>query len=182
MKKIIGISGRIGSGKDTLADFMIKELSNFKVERRYFANKIKEFHKELTGIGGYTQEEKNLYLEDFGFTVGEGLQKIGEGLRQAYHKSIWVNSVLTGADKDAYIFLTDIRYPNEADYIKGVDGLLIRLEGDPADVRKNSKRDLTHASETSLDDYKDFDIIYDNNKGLDELELFAKRIVNNFCF
>jgi hypothetical protein len=183
MGKIIGIAGKIGSGKDTLADFIIKELElqNKKTERRFFANLLKEMHKQLTGFGGWTQEEKNVYLDEVGFTVGEGLQKIGDGLRQLYHPLIWIISALRNLPDDAVTIVTDVRYPNEVDYIKQAGGAVIRLEGDPAKIRENSKRDLNHSSEIALDDYRDWDVLYENNKGFTELENFAKKIVKVFC-
>lgn len=42
MSKIIGISGKIKSGKDALADFLIKALSKYNYKKVSFAYKVKE--------------------------------------------------------------------------------------------------------------------------------------------
>jgi hypothetical protein len=94
---------------------------------------------------------------------------------------IWIISALRNLPDDAVTIVTDVRYPNEVDYIKQAGGAVIRLEGDPAKIRENSKRDLNHSSEIALDDYRDWDVLYENNKGLTELENFAKKIVKVFC-
>lgn len=177
---IIGISGKIGSGKDTFADFLIELLQNKEVERRFFASKLKEIHGVLTGKPGYTQEEKNEMLEEYGFTVGEGLQKIGDGLRELYHPMVWVKSCFKGLEPWVIAVVTDVRYPNETDYIKEQGGILIRLNGDPAKVNENSKRDRNHSSEIALDDYKGFDAVYENVGTLEDLKHFAKEIVEKF--
>lgn len=183
MGKIIGISGKIGSGKDTLADFIIAELDRQgkKHDRIYFASKLKEIHGVLTGNPAITQEQKNMFMEDFGFSAGEGLQKMGDGLRESYHPDVWVISTFRNINPALITLVTDVRYPNEANIVKDKGGVLIRLNGDPAKVRATSTRDINHTSETKLDDYKGWDIVYENNKGIDDLENFAKKLVEDFC-
>ena len=59
--------------------------------------------------------------------------------------------------------LDDVRFKEEADYVKKMGGKLIRLEGDPGNILKDCTRDLTHVSETDLDDYEDFDLVINTN-------------------
>jgi hypothetical protein len=51
---------------------------------------------------------------------------------------------------------------------KSTDGIMIRINGDPALVRANSNRDLNHISETALDN-ADFEYVINNNGTLTEL-------------
>lgn len=182
--KIIAISGKIGSGKTTLANLLAQkvfELTSYKAKVINFADKLKEINYIVTGYYGYSQEEKNIFLPEYGFTVGESLQKIGtDALRNNYHQNIWVNSTLTNLDENTVYIIADCRFPNEADEVKRRGGLVLRIEGDPADVRKNSKRDMSHPSETSLDSY-DFKHVIHNTKqnGIEHLEKVAKSIVEN---
>jgi len=177
---LIGISGKIGSGKSTLTNLLIDyfKMYNIDCEEKSFASKLKEITKIITGYGGYTQEEKNIYLDEYNFTVGEALQKIGTSLRNDFHKNIWVITTLQSFCCDKIFIISDVRYCNEADLIREKGGILIRLEGDPAEVRKNSKRDLNHTSETDLDDYPNFDFIFDNSGFKYELSNFAKTFVD----
>lgn len=181
---LIIISGKIGSGKSTLSEMIEKHLHNkdIAVSQRFFASRVKKIHEVLTGHAGYTQENKNLYLDEYGFTVGVGLQKIGDGLRELYHPDVWIISTLTNLIPHTVTIINDCRYPNEAKKAKEQGGIVIRLNGDPAKVRENSLRDLNHSSEIALDTYEKFDIVFDNVHGLDELDNFAKKIVAEFCF
>lgn len=178
---IIGISGKIGSGKDTLANFII--LHNKVFKKKSFAYNLKYVTQFLTNTNyedNHSQEGKNKYLPEWGLTIGEFQQKLGtEGLRNGVHENGWVISLFSTYHKKENWIITDVRFPNEADAVKERNGILIRITGDPANIRKNSKRDLNHASETSLDSYADWDYEYINNKIIYDLEDFAKIILEN---
>jgi hypothetical protein len=177
---IIGIHGKIGSGKSTLTQKLVSGLNENGIlaEERYFAKVLKEMHELLTGYAGYTQEEKNIYMDEYGFTVGEGLQKIGDGLRATYDKDVWLKAAMKDLiPGEVYIF-SDVRYPNEANEIKQKGGILIKLTGDPANVRKESKRDTNHSSEIALDNYNGFDYIFDNSGNILKLKEFANEVID----
>lgn len=103
---IIGISGKIGSGKDTIAQ-IICETSNQQWEIKKFAGKLKLIASMITGIPVEQfedQEFKNTFLgpewDTYGIsrrqmTVRELLQKIGtEAMRNGLHTNTWVNALL----------------------------------------------------------------------------------------
>lgn len=159
------------------------------VEERNFADKLKKIIFILTGKDSYTQEQKSIYLEEWGMTVGEMLQKVGTDLfRNNFDKDTWIKATLSTNEQIDVVLLGDCRFTNEAENIKKKDGILIRLEGDPADVRKNSVRDINHISETSLDNYQGFDYIYNNEGSIEKFESFAEyltkeivlKLVKNF--
>jgi hypothetical protein len=196
-KKIIGISGKIGSGKDTFAELLAEQLVG-KVERHALADKLRLITEIVSGvrmsithevnkpfcneIRNYTQDQKNIVIKQFNKTIGETLQLVGTDLfRNNYDTDIWVKSFFNEElDKKLndgkIIVVPDVRFINEADYILQEGGYLIRLEGDPMGVRENSLRDLNHISETDLDNYTKFDkVIYNNKKDINVL----KSIVND---
>ena len=174
--KIVAISGHIGSGKDEFAKIMA-ELSVIGVERHAFADKVRDITELLTGykmklinkagepfinnVYNYTQEDKNVFLPIWNKTIGQCLQQIGtEVFRYNFDPDTWVKALIGTANRcadDGYIFVCpDCRFPNEADAILEMGGIVIRLEGDPLNIRKNSTRDLNHPSETALDNYTRF--------------------------
>jgi cytidylate kinase len=161
---MIGISGKIGAGKSTLADYIIAAKPEYV--RHSFAENVREVFHILTGIPiteTRTAEAKNTIVSTFDLTIGEMLQKIGTCLREDLHRDTWIISAFASyTPGDLWIF-DDIRFPNEADAIKAHGGIVIRLNGDPGGTRASTKRDLTHISETALDDYSDFDLIIDTN-------------------
>jgi hypothetical protein len=103
---IIGISGKIGSGKDTIAQ-IISETSEKQWEVKKFAGKLKQIASMLTGISVdkfEDQDFKNTFLgpewDTYGvfrmqMKVRELLQKLGtEAMRNGLHTNTWVNALL----------------------------------------------------------------------------------------
>lgn len=120
---IIGVSGRIGSGKDTVGEIIQKLcLTNNgpKFEIKKYAGKLKQIASLLTGIDVKDfedQEFKKSYLgaewgtvesnplnavpvfENIEFnhlmSVREFLQKLGtEAMRDGLHTNVWVNALM----------------------------------------------------------------------------------------
>ena len=193
-KLIAGISGKIGAGKTTFGDMLINKLTlkGFKVRFLNFADKLKEICFVLTGYRGITQEEKQIFLPNWNKTVGQILQQLGtDVMRNNFDQDVWVKSTFSEIERDneTDIFIVgDCRFPNEANIIKTnkptedfVSGLVYRINGDPADVRKNSTRDLNHESETSLDNYNEFDVVYENIGSLEDLEKFVEKHSELIC-
>ena len=195
--KIIGISGTLGSGKGTFAE-LFAELSQTFVEKHAFADKVREVTETLTGykrkivnqagqpffntIYNYTQDDKNFFLPSWNKTVGECLQKIGtEALRENFDYDVWVKCLFETVGKECLekghiLCIDDVRFPNEADYVISQGGIVVRLEGDPLDIRKNSKRDLNHISETALNDYTKFSKVIVND--VPDLDAFREKVRN----
>lgn len=169
--KIIGISGKLGSGKDYVADFLINEISqkyNIVPDHRKFAEKVKEItaivtNKPLETM--YTQEGKNAVIAAFNSTAGKMQQIIGTEIFRTYDPDFWIKATLSDYEPEMSIIISDVRFKNEADSILKLGGILIRLNGDPMNIRKNTTRNINHPSECDLDDYDKFNIIYDNKVG-----------------
>lgn len=182
---IIGVSGKIGSGKTTVTQYLIDNLRYEFVERS-FAYKVKQIASILCGLpmeDMISQEGKNKRLEAFGgITVGELQQIIGTDMfRQKFSEDVWITSLFLDYKPDEYWIVSDVRFKNEADYIRKIGGTLIRLEGDPAGVRAASNRNLNHPSETDLDDYEHFDIVMEtssNELGTLKLKMLATVVAN----
>jgi hypothetical protein len=167
--RLIGISGKIGSGKTTLANYLMEHYPG--MTRRSFADKLREVLSLLTNVASNetrSVEQKGRILPEWDKTIGVMLQDIGEGLRQYLHKDTWVLSLFSNYDQSRdYWIIDDMRHINEANIIKKHGGVLIRLEGDPSGVRAASTRDLNHISETALDDYHGFDVIIQTDQFID---------------
>lgn len=171
---IIGLSGKMGAGKDTVADILQEFYPH--VERASFALKVKQIVALLTN----TTVEENMTAEGKAslapgytdITLGRMQQLVGQGMRDVVCDDIWVRSVLTAARaKGGLTVITDVRYPNEVDMILAQGGVVFRLVRDPGATAADTGRDTGHPSETALDDYPvaRFTDVIENNGTMSEL-------------
>lgn len=114
---IWALNGKIASGKSTVAKMLAEELhkSGYTVEHKMFAFKIKQFVELLTGekmevdkdnyfnggIVDFTHEQKNKFFPQYGYTIGQMLQKIGTDMfRDMFHKDTWIESMFIDYKKN----------------------------------------------------------------------------------
>lgn len=136
---IIGFCGFIGSGKDTVADYLV----NFhEFRRESFANTLKDavsaiFGWDRTMVEGRTKEARE-WREQVDpwwaqrlamptLTPRWVLQYWGtEVCRKTFHDDIWIasleNKLRTSKDN---IVVSDVRFPNEIKAIKNLGGKII---------------------------------------------------------
>lgn len=145
MKKIIAITGLKGSGKDTTADYIIKNYDNW--EKDSFAGTLKDATSAIFGwdrkmLAGETPEDREIretrddyWSEKLGFEVTPRivLQKLGtDCLRSHFHQNIWVDSLerkIRNTDKN--VIITDCRFKNEIDMLRNLGATIIRVERNP---------------------------------------------------
>jgi hypothetical protein len=158
---IIGVCGFIGSGKDTIADY----LTNFhEFRRESFANSLKDavsmvFNWDRTMLEGRTKSAREWreqvdpwWAERLGMphlTPRWVLQYWGtEVCRKGFHDDMWIASLenkLRNSTDD--IVISDCRFPNEIKSIKDAGGIVIRVKRgtdpewyrDAADVNAGEK-------------------------------------------
>lgn len=167
--KIIGISGKIGSGKSTLSKIIQKKLA---YQEWNFADNLK---KIVAILLGYTYEEiittevKDVFIPEIDMNVRRVFQKVGtDCLRNNLHNDIWVISLLLNYIKcgEPNIIIADVRFPNEAKFVLDHGGILIRIN---RDLPTNESNINNHISETALDDFP-FEYIIENNGTIVDLE------------
>ena len=172
MITLIGMSGRRGSGKDTVAHLLQQQQSDRKWQIRSFGDSIKAVCAALTGedvAPYYSQKGKAELVPTFGRTRGEMLQQVGSALR-AWEPLVWVEAFFSALPADVCVLVPDVRFANEADPIRARGGLMLRVEGDPLKQRGDGTRDDNHPSEVAMDDYPDFDFVIHNTGSIADLE------------
>ena len=171
MIHLIGLSGRRGSGKDTVAQLMQQLQPERNWQIRSFGDSIKAVCATLAGedvAPYYTQAGKAGLVPTFHRTRGEMLQQVGSALR-AWEPLVWVDAFFAALPGNDFVLVPDIRFANEADPIRARGGLMLRVEGDPLHQRGDGTRDDNHPSEVAMDDYPHFDGILHNTGSLHDL-------------
>lgn len=141
-KKIIGICGLAGAGKDTVGDILVNNLPNW--EKMSFASHLKDVASLLFGfdrkmLAGETPEDRAIreqpdkfWSEKMGkdFTPRYALQFLGTNLlRNQLHENIWVDCLEKKIlESDKNIIITDVRFPNEIDMIRKLGGKIWLIE------------------------------------------------------
>ena len=172
---IIGLSGYAQSGKDTVAEILVRK---FGFQRVAFADPIREFCYDFNPIVGYVANEpiflRNVVDRD-GWEVAkknpqvrQTLQAVGVSARNIFGENFWIDRALRRTDIFGKWVITDVRFRNEANAIWNLPamapGQVWRVER-PGVAAVNS-----HVSETQLDDYP-FDCTIVNAGSLEDLEL-----------
>ena len=142
MKKIIGVCGLKGAGKDTIGDIICKNDDSFV--KMSFADTLKDITAILMGwdrelLQGSTIESRewrekadDYWSDKFGKMITPRiiLQELGTNvLRNQFLQSIWVDSLQKKLmEMDKNVVITDVRFPNEIDMIKELGGTIYRVE------------------------------------------------------
>lgn len=187
---IIGLCGKIGSGKSTACSYLENKYGYTEYE---FADPLKEigriFHfseKQLYG----TQEEKLQIHPHWGISARTFLQKVGtEVFRQALPKiipemridgTVWVDLFkLNYTSNPRNMAVSGVRFQDEAEAIRSLGGIIIRT------VRTNttsssSRIEHVHPSELELEKIKEDYILNNDLLTLEQAQLYLDNILIEF--
>jgi hypothetical protein len=205
-KKIIGICGFIGSGKDTAADYLVN-FHGFK--RESFASTLKDACAAVFGwdrdlLEGRTNEARvwreqkdQWWSERLGMEITPRwiLQCWGtEVCRRAFHDDIWIASLENKlrVSKDN-IVISDCRFPNEITALRNQGAKIIWIQrgiiphwydiaslANRGDHKARSwlEKEKIHASEYSWAGTT-FDYEINNNGTIEQLYSQLKSVVDN---
>ena len=181
--KLIGISGYKGSGKDTLAKFIMAYAPYVKYS---MADPI----RAIGTVMGFTDEEmldpvkKELVSEFFGISWRKFAQWIGtdvmrDGLKVLIpdmEHQIWVKLAERQFDKHPTVnyVIPDIRFDDEAEMVKRRNGIMIQVQG------RTTGNDM-HPSERGVSPYL-IDSFVHNTSSIEEFKNAAEIMVRAGVF
>lgn len=162
---LIGLGHKARQGKDYVSNYMAEALSGIRIYS--FAKALKEHCKanhvkllaQFKSATGFTGEVEQKVDPIYGYT--RVLQWYGTYARET-DADVWVKVVAQSIEKDKpqIAIITDVRFPNEAAFVKEKGGYTcecIRIMEDGKQYT-DPGRDPNHISETALDNY-DWDFI-----------------------
>ena len=180
---IIGLCGLIGSGKNTAAEYLMKEYGFISVS---FAETLKDAAACIFGwdrdmLEGSTKEAREArevkdewWSERLGFDVSPRymLQFMGtEVMRDNLHPEIWALATekrILDFDGPADFVISDVRFPNEVDMIRRLYGRVWHIQRGPLPEWFGKNPEHIHASETAWNN-EFFDATIYNDGRIDQL-------------
>lgn len=205
---IVSVSGLIGSGKNAVAEYLVKE---HQFTQMSFAGSLKDAVSAIFGwdrvmLEGSTKEarEERERVDEWwatrlgipGLTPRWVLQYFGTDVcRNHFHNDIWLSSLENALRKNptANVVVSDSRFVNELDMLRRVNGILVKVDRGPKpdwwEVAEKAHRDPAallsmqqsgiHQSEWDWAGYE-FDCRLGNNGTLDDLyRLVEVKVLKN---
>jgi hypothetical protein len=181
MGKIIGLNGRRGSGKDTVANYL-KTYYARDFRSLAFADPIRAMLAAAFGWGPEMFEYplKDTVIENLGLAPRDFMQPLGtEWGREMMYEDIWIDIAaqkvmpLIGAGFN--VIITDVRFENEAEWIRSNGGVVWHIDRD-------SVVEDSHKSESGIKFVKG-DVRINNNETLgwlyENVEIVAKKLLKD---
>jgi hypothetical protein len=152
---IIGLGNKARQGKDTAGEAIVSYFNGKREHQRKLGLKVATPEARIFKFADalykvcreeYGMKEKDAFL----------LQKVGEGRRNEFGLNYWIDQLaISMAEFNGIAVITDMRYTNEADWVKGRGGFTIqvtRLNEDGTQYIA-ADRDPNFISEIQLDSY-----------------------------
>lgn len=162
---LIGLSGKSKAGKDTAG-------AHLAVKQGYALVAFADVLKEVVGVAFDLNpeqlwgEKKEQVDPRFGRTPRWLLQHFGTEFRRVW-PAVWIHHVrrdvleCLAVNGQRRVAVTDVRFKDEAEALRRMGALLVRIERAGAGAGN-------HSSETDLDDY-DFDMVVSNDNDFEAL-------------
>lgn len=185
LPRLIGLNGRARSGKDTAANFLVKDYGYTKVA---WADALRACAKAINPIVGWDRLGPVRWaqlFDELGYEAAKDDPQYGpefrrvlltlgtEAGRNVLGENVWVNALLDKLDPDKRYVIADTRFANEAEAVSERGGAVIRI------VRDGLPR-IDHPSETSLDLWE-FDAVVINNGTLDDFYYELERSLSDLA-
>jgi hypothetical protein len=192
---IIAISGKAGSGKNTLAQ-LLSESFKEECDIESFGSAVKDTVSAMFGydrvkLEGTTIEDRNWREQEDpivssmtgrSFTPRQALIFIGTDIgRNAIHPDFWIETLfkkyhqrLANSTDNNIMIITDLRFKNEYSYLKKVGAILIR-------INRDAHISSSHITECDLDD-QPFDYFIDNNGSLEDLKIKTSNLAKSINY
>jgi len=185
---VIGLGHKARQGKNYVANYMQQayEAISFYAFADELKRYCKEHHDELEPQWqlAHQTKQKPAFKDDPIYGCTPILQWYGTDIARKADPDTWVKAVAQRIESEqpTVAIITDVRFPNEAQFVKEKAGYLvevIRRNADGSQYR-DPGRDPNHPSETALDDYLGWDFtIMCKDGDLEALEAKSKIVLSS---
>lgn len=150
---LVGLMGKMGSGKDTVAKLLLSRTDTVHPKRMAYADKLKESAAAALNIeqsyfeGAKNNENARVEIVEYergwfgrqkrrviqSITIRVFLQRYGtEAHRDVFGDNFWVDAALPADTdhSDDLICVTDMRFPNEIKRVRELGGVVVLVKGE----------------------------------------------------
>ena len=161
--RLIGFAGKARSGKDTAGKYLVDE---YQFLRYSFAQPLKDATKIMFHLTDKQIENKEKPAEPWGRSPRELYQKVGTDIARNIDVNVWVKGadIFRQENPGRSIVITDVRFSNEAFWIRSQGGLVVFLHSDTRGIFEGGG----HLSENGLEG-SDVDIVLQNDGTIEAL-------------
>jgi hypothetical protein len=161
---ILGLIGKINSGKNTFANSLIKDFNFISIA---FADPLKKIAQEmfdiptenLWGPSEKRDARTRTILQVLGTDIGRGIdpdiwvKKTLKRIKILQKENHDIYGLIPNINKTSNIVITDVRFPNEAQALKDMRGILIHLiRPQNYEITNIPKSHQNHYSEQAIDE------------------------------
>lgn len=149
--KLIGLTGKAGSGKDTVGQYLHKWANAYTLA---FAFPLKEALAAMGFPEPKDREAKEAVIAGFSFSWRELAQTLGTEWGRARDPDLWLKLAMQEVDRiqavrsHSLVVITDVRFENEAAAIRERGGQIWHITGREAQMLGATK---SHVSEQGLE-------------------------------
>jgi hypothetical protein len=167
---LIGLSGKAGCGKSTVAKYLVEEYGFTEVS---FAAIL----KDMLAVAGFPEPadraDKEKIIEGFDFSWRHAAQTLGtEWGRETLDQNIWVKLTMMKLEEGKDYVFADCRFDNESAAIEHKGGININLVGRKVDLGNCS----THTSEAGISEHL-IHYTFDNSGEIDYMKSWIDDLV-----
>ena len=170
--------------KQLIKEFLIPYKINYKNKNLYGSQEDKEeYLKQKFTQFTYPEWYDSFYQEHcyesaiyWSFNMRSLMQFFGtEVYRNLYGKNYWINKTFDNLDSDGLYYNSSVRFVNEANAIKNLNGYLIKI------IRSNAPKisNMSHSSEAESNLIENVDYVIYNDGTLDEFHDACRKIIKN---
>jgi len=161
--RLIGFAGKARSGKDTAGAYLV---DNYNFLRYSFAQPLKDATKIMFGLTDEQIKDKERAAEPWGMSPRDLYQRVGTDIARDIDVNVWVKGadIFMRENPGSSIVVTDVRFSNEAFWIRSQGGIVVYLQSDTRGIYENGE----HSSENGMKG-DDVDIIIQNDGTINAL-------------
>lgn len=163
--RIIGLAGKARQGKDTIAHYLCKR---YGMTQLAFADPIRDMIELGLGVTArYSVERKEETIPYIGASYRQLAQTLGTEWGRSIHQDLWINvmavKLVALADEHDAIVITDVRFENEAEWVRKIGSLWHVRRKDAPEIPLSN-----HSSENGIEP-REGDYTLHNNGSLEDL-------------